>query len=295
MTATSSSLRSSIKTLVKTIDRLEIQLDRLNRPREEQNKGVNSARWQSQGQCAPLIQLGRSMYRSGVVPDIDPPLPTPAISERGFGPHPMSRDSSCEVQEDEVTHLSSSPIAQASSIDSAPLPDDDGSFAPKDGCPPPQHPPMPSLTTSYDSGSAPHRTGTSLKDSSAARILHVGREYNTSSTSGYVMSSRGEPQSATAVINGSLDGNVISLKEVVTLGLVARPFGGTSGGVVNMVFGPSNIEKSVGKVTLQWTMDIHPNKRYPPLTVECEVSESCQTGLIFGRPFLDARRRLWPP
>ena len=248
ITATISSLRSSIKTLVKTIHRLQMQLDRLSRPRQEQSRSFGSTSGQSQGQRAPLIQFGRSMYRSGVVPDLNLPLATPTISERRSRPHPMSRGSSDGVQRNEGAHLAS-PVAQGSFIDSASLPDDDRSFAPNDRCSSPQHPPMPSRTTPYDSGSGPHGTDTSLKDNSAAKILHIGREYNTHGISGYVMSSRGKPHSATAAINRSLDGNVISLKEVVTLGLVTQPFGGTSSAAVNLVFGPSNSEKSVGAMS----------------------------------------------
>src|SRR3954453_21006815 len=117
ITATSSSLRSSIKTLVKTIHRLQMQLDRLSRPRQEQSRSFGSTSWQSQGQRAPLIQFGRSMYRSGVVPDLNLPLATPTISERRSRPHPMSRDSSDGVQGNEGAHLAS-PVTQGSFIDS---------------------------------------------------------------------------------------------------------------------------------------------------------------------------------
>ncbi len=232
------------------------------------------------------------MYRSGVVPDLKLPSATPTISDGSFGPQPTSRGSSDGAQRNESAHRAFR-LDQAFFTNSAtPSDNDKSSTSPKSYSQP--HPPPSARISPHGSNLPPHGTDTPSKDGPAAKILHIGREHGTQGISGYVVSVDGIPHYATAVTNSALDGNVISAKDVVTLGLEIQHLEGTPSDAVDLVFGSGNSEKSIGKVTLQWTMDTHPNKRYPPLTVECEVSESYQSRIVFGRPFLDARAQLWP-
>lgn len=287
---TSCTLQSSIKTLLKTIERLQSQLDQFSRPQQEPDRSADSAPLRGRGQRDPLLRLARSMYSSGVVPKLDSSPATPAPSDRGFGQCTASRRNSDAAQGSGNSNGASS-LDQASFVDSA-LPHDES--APRESCSSQQHAVPLSCTTPQDSNSPPLGTNASSKDGLAPKILHLDRDYSTGAMSGYVKSSYGTFQPATAVIHRTLDGNVISMKEVRRLNLVVPPPEITFTGGANLVFGPSSSERSVGKVTLQWTRDIYPNKRYPPLAVECEVSESCQTELIFGRPFLQAIKRSWP-
>jgi hypothetical protein len=233
---------------VESIDRLQMQLDQLNQPGREHHERPSLAGPRGRSNRAALLELGRSMYRTGVVP--------------GLNLRPGTR--------------ATTPI-------------------PRERCSSDNHVSPLSHTTSYDSNSPLHGANMSSNDGPVARTLKLGPEYGTHGISGYVAPPHGTPHPATAVMSETLDGNVISIRKVLDLGLGTQSLGATSSdGVVNLVFGPGNSEKSVGRVTLQWSMGRHPSKRYPPLTVECEVSESFQHGLIFGRPFLEARRRFWP-
>ena len=84
----------------------------------------------------------------------------------------------------------------------------------------------------------------------------------------------------------------MSMAEAVRLDLVVE-FTNKSDGVY-LDFGAGRCERSIGKVTLLWDRSSDPDRRYPPLIVECDVSESCRPGLIFGQPFIRERSSLWP-
>lgn len=150
------------------------------------------------------------------------------------------------------------------------------SSAPRERSSPPQDPSPPVRTVPHGSDLPP--AGSNVK------LLHLDGEHGTQATTGYVKSSRGTLQPAKAVIYRTLDGNVVSVSEVVRLGLVSQSLGGVSSGAVHLKCGLSSYETSVGKVTLQWSKDSSNNSRHPPLTLECEVSELSRTGLIFWPP-----------
>jgi hypothetical protein len=284
VTLTSFSLEDSIKGLVKTVRRMERQLNHLSRPRP------GSAA--SQGQRAVLLELGRSMYKSGAVPDLNSPPATPRVSESSYGQGATSRRSFEESRGNEGRHRAPSP-GEATFVDKTSS-HDAKSSAPVESRPSRQDPSPPPPRAPQSPALLPRGTNTSSIGSPAVKTLQLDRDYHNNGVDGYVTPSGGTPRAATAAVSRDLDGNVISLKEVYRLGLVSRPLVGPSAGVVNLVFGPGEPERSVGKVTLQWTADEQPNERYPPVAIECDVSERSPTALVFGRPFLDARSRFWP-
>lgn len=287
----SSTLRSSIEALVKTINRLNIRLDQVSQPQERHHEGSGSATPQGQSPRAMLLKLGRSMYRDGVVPELDSSPPTPVSFSRSSGQRMSSRRSSGGARGNRNSRRASS-LDQAASADNAP-PNDDKSSPPRESCSSQQDPSPTPPTAPHDPTSPPLRTDTPLNDGSAVKILHLNQECNTGTISGYVRSARGILNPARAVIRRGIDGNVISIAEVANLDLDMRPLGGVSNAAVHLVFGPGSNETSVGKVTLQWTRDGQGITNYPPLNVECEVSESCQPGLILGRPFIETRKQYW--
>ncbi len=124
-----------------------------------------------------------------------------------------------------------------------------------------------------------------------SRSLCLNANYFTESITGYVTTSSGSLMHTKAIVVRNLDGNVISVREAKRLGVHIELLGLTDGVVLN--FGDRSPERSVGKVTLQWSWSRHDDVQHPPLTVRCEVCDDFQEGLIFGKPFLQEKSRRW--
>jgi hypothetical protein len=93
-----------------------------------------------------------------------------------------------------------------------------------------------------------------------------------------------------------MDTNIISIKTARELGLDIldiKMLGPTDGVVFE--FGTGTVERSIGKTVLRWnrSRSDYDRARCPPVTVECDVCENSEIGLVLGRPFLAERERRW--
>lgn len=101
----------------------------------------------------------------------------------------------------------------------------------------------------------------------------------------------GQIKNVTAVVGSALDGNIISIAQMLDLGLVIEER--TGGGVDWLDFGNGSPEMSMGSVTITWMHSDHETSLQPPITLQCEVTARCQRGLMLGKPFLDKVRQDW--
>ncbi|KAL2022869.1 hypothetical protein VTK56DRAFT_4400 [Thermocarpiscus australiensis] len=297
------SLRHAVKDLVETISRLQLQLDELGRPGPgHENSRVSGKSFQSRH--AVFIELGRSMYKHGVPPDIPPTTPEPSerdSREERFqsgqsAPDGKMSAASSPSTPDHPDRASSGSVEGASSRDGEDSSRNENShlhwdspLAPRSTSP--TSPSVGSETTPTTPDVKPP-TDTYIQDRPQTNALYLGGDDYKESISGYVISSTGQFRSATAVVHETLDRSVISIYGARILELIVQPLG-TSDSVI-LDLGPgTKPHRSIGTVALQWQRSPHPDKRYPPLTVECHVSEHCRPALTFGRPFVDEMTRLW--
>jgi hypothetical protein len=111
---------------------------------------------------------------------------------------------------------------------------------------------------------------------------------------GWVGSSFAGHQGVTALVAQTLDTNIISINRARELGLDIIEMRGPTEGVI-FDFGTGTVERSVGKTILEWNRSqyYYDRAQYPPITVECDVCENSEIGLVLGKPFLAERGRRW--
>lgn len=121
-------------------------------------------------------------------------------------------------------------------------------------------------------------------------VLCANEDSWNESTTGYVQAMDGQIKHVTAVVGSALDGNIISIAQMLDLGLVIEER--TGGGVDWLDFGNGSPEMmSMGSVTITWMHSDHETSLQPPITLQCEVTARCQRGLMLGKPFLDRVRQ----
>lgn len=284
-------MKLMIKTLVKTVERLTQQMERLNRTTQrEESDSRYSARthppWRPQSPA--LVELGLSMYRHGVAPPPPPPksstTPGETLRRRVRRPNPLGVHENANFTS--VAQPSPSPVDDqvpaphsASSTNEGTLPSPSTSSSAVSSPPttPGSDPPEPQQLPVRQ---APPQPG--------EKKLRLDPTHFSGGRTGYILSSEAAwERHATAVIQKGLEANVISMMEAARLGLTVEEPGG-----MYLDDGPGT--KTVGKTTFLWTKSSGHPKCFLPVQVECVVLESCQPGLIFGQPFLDEVWRLWP-
>lgn len=131
----------------------------------------------------------------------------------------------------------------------------------------------------------PQLPNLSITPRHSTKKLDLRIDYRHEAISGYISSASDVRQSAVAFIARYLPGNIISINKARALDLTIQPLDEEGG--ATLIFRDGNSELSIGRVRFQWNWGIDHSVRRPPVTVDCEVSERCSLGLIFGRPFLD--------
>ncbi|KAK3313366.1 hypothetical protein B0H66DRAFT_629135 [Apodospora peruviana] len=297
----SKQLRGEIKNLTKTIGRLELKVDSLSRREENNNTGVRSSAFSTVQNQEALIELGCDMYRHGVVRGTTEDGPLTSVPKRSSMRSstiilPTWFSERARPPGGTVSH----PPASWNSFGRRSILDRDSSSS--DG-----HSIFDGTPSSTESSSLPSPVSPFISEAPkreppppppTTTTLAIAEESMTESTSGYVISSQGQAHHASPPISRILDGNIISIGAVKKFGLDVMPR--AAGDKVVLDFSPglgTRPSPSIGTVTLQWSGNSNwmNDKRRPPFAIECIVADHYWgPELIFGRPFLDARARLWP-
>lgn len=261
-------LKSVIKGYLKTEERLQSQIDRLSLHQGFTGDKVQSSVSFRGGQLDALIELGRSMSERGVVPGVSQ---VPSVVAEPVSVHDRNQivREEPEVLEMPSTAAPSTPpsfVANSSNQGSRRTIEE---------------------ITSTSSWSEIENNETSMAARPFSQTLRIRSKDIQGSEAGYVIMSSSPPRLITAGIIRGLDGNVISIREATNLQLDIQQLGPADGVLLDL--GGKSPEKSIGKATLQWVAS--PESRYPPFTIECEVCQQCQPGLILGRPFINERQQ----
>lgn len=235
------------------------------------------------------MELGRSMYYDEKVPDS--PATTPSNSQNGTATRldqPLFVSLGRPHRNRRTTTATS--ISQPESIRLVSRPPRPSNPAPqlrrvsRRQPPQPRQPgpqPGPQLT--------PPRTPTDPQP--PIKTIHLPEHHLTNRTSGYVLTQGQNPRQVAPFLVSTLECNIISWDEARRLGLEVRRLKANEH--VAFDFGTGATERSVGRTTLQWARSARNDGQAPPFPVACHVCDNSRLGLVFGRPFVEERVRMW--
>ncbi|AEO63036.1 uncharacterized protein THITE_2084540 [Thermothielavioides terrestris NRRL 8126] len=272
-------LRRRIRRHLKTIERLRAQL-----PSEygREGLGLYSSFSLDLEKPDPLLELGRSMYKHGRVPDSVQSSSSGSQRTLNSPQGPSNRPDGTRGQQPSrsmtVTIPTSSSSRPASAVN--PIP---GPVRPLRRVPPRQSRLSPNRSAAADQ---PAEAQPSVK------TLRFRDEDVTGSIDGYVGTEQGSLRYTTAFLAPTLEANIVSLAEARRLDLdVREPESMLE--TVYFDFGTRRPGKSVGTATLQWNAGPQADGRFPPLSIVCYVCENAAVKLILGQPFLEEKARRW--
>lgn len=224
------------------------------------------------GQQEALLDLGRSMYKHGIVPEIPSARPSPSSSE-----HSLRVYTGGSIPPDNPQPNPSTPTV----------------FPPPLRCSPRRSVPPDKISkdpTTAGATSMPNPAN-SRPAGKTLRFDDLYVEYE--SIAGFISapSLRSRQCHVTAKLWRDEEINIISIGKARSLGLDVELVDQSES--VTVSFGTAYPQRSIGKATFLWSKSAHRSARFPPLTVECEVFEIFQEELVLGRPFLEERKNRW--
>ncbi|KAL2138780.1 hypothetical protein VTI28DRAFT_6234 [Corynascus sepedonium] len=249
-----------------------------------------------------LIELARSMYDYGTVPDSleaspssseDRLKPPRTHFRRPVLPQENQRVTITRSRSPTVTTNSTRSTSRSSHTSPIPSPIPSPiSYPPLQRRRSPRPPPRSQLLPRLQLDPAEANNPSHLTDLCNI-IHHLPAHLLTHAVTGYISSPTrtcDTPKCTNPFLVPTLACNIISLREARRLGLEVQP---PHDGGVSFDFGEMGAERSVGRTELLWSGSLVNDKRCPPLTVGCEVYENVNVGLVLGQPFLKERKRWW--
>jgi len=259
-------LRGIIKNQLTLIQNLREQVARAHPRREEQGLSPSAIRSHE-----ALQQLGQSMAIDGAVPGFPRP-PRPAerrtsrasTAARNVPPRPLVRSrasvsSPTTPEKAPPTHSPASESASPQASSSQPSP-------------PPERQRQVYGDAEYVS--------TSSVDALDAGMIQ-----------GFITVASGTRQSVTANLEPGLYQNLMSLGFAEKHKLQIRPYG--PGTPPLRIRRGNRMSYTLGTITLDWGRYLYEHSREPPISTVFHVSEATEVFAVLGRPFVQARDRLW--